>query len=134
MYLGTSISLGLHLVGDICEGTFEGASVGSNSITFHPGNVLSGSFVADTQTAGSTSLLLQIALPCLIYAPAESSMVLKGGTNCEMAPQIDYMIQVHKTIYNPVPCGRVQYNLNNTILCSMYHIIFYSFYHAIPYQ
>ncbi|CAB4013501.1 RNA 3 -terminal phosphate cyclase, partial [Paramuricea clavata] len=74
-------------------GTLEGASVGSSSITFHPGSVLASNFVADTQTAGSTSLLLQVALPCLLYAPAESSMVLKGGTNCEMAPQIDYMTQ-----------------------------------------
>ena len=81
---------------DICKGTFEGASISSDSITFHPGNLLAGNFVADTQTAGSTSLLLQVALPCLIYAPAESTVVLKGGTNCEMAPQIDYMTQVHK--------------------------------------
>lgn len=85
---------GLHLVRDICKGSLEEASVGSSCITFHPGNIIAGNFVADTQTAGSTSLLLQVALPCLLYAPEVSSMLLKGGTNCEMAPQIDYMTQV----------------------------------------
>lgn len=89
---------GLYLVRDICQGTLEGALVDSSSITFHPGNVLASNFVADTRTAGSTSLLLQVALPCLLYAPAESSMVLKGGTNCEMAPQIDYMTQVFQPV------------------------------------
>ncbi|XP_028407655.1 RNA 3'-terminal phosphate cyclase-like [Dendronephthya gigantea] len=89
---------GLHLVRDICKGNLEGASVGSNSIKFHPGNVLAGHYVADTHTAGSISLLLQIALPCLIFAPAECNVVLKGGTNCEMAPQIDFMTQVFQPL------------------------------------
>lgn len=88
------ILIGLNLVRDLCKGNLEGASVGSNSIRFHPSKVLAGCYVADTRTAGSISLLLQVALPCLIFAPAECSMVLKGGTNCEMAPQIDFMTQV----------------------------------------
>jgi RNA 3'-terminal phosphate cyclase (ATP) len=96
------ISTGLHLIRDICKGTLDGASVESSAITFHLGDVVAGRFVADTKTAGSTSLLLQIALPCLMYAPAESSMVFKGGTNCEMAPQIDYMTQVLKTTYHAI--------------------------------
>ncbi|XP_046845421.1 RNA 3'-terminal phosphate cyclase-like [Xenia sp. Carnegie-2017] len=89
---------GLYLVRDICNGKLDGASVGSTMIAFCPENVVSDKFLADTGTAGSTSLLLQIALPCLLYAPADSNMVLKGGTNCEMAPQIDYMIQVFQPI------------------------------------
>ena len=89
-----TVFTGLHLVRDICKARLEGAEVGSNSITFTPGNIVAGNFIADTKSAGSTSLLLQVALPCLLYAPSETSMVLKGGTNCEMAPQIDYMAQV----------------------------------------
>ena len=38
---------------------------------------------------------MQVSLPCLLYAPSPSQLVLKGGTNAEMAPQIDYMTEVH---------------------------------------
>ena len=43
----------------------------------------------------SICLLVQVSLPCLLYAPSPSQLVLKGGTNAEMAPQIDYMTEVH---------------------------------------
>ena len=39
-------------------------------------------------------LLLQVALPCALFADASSQLCLKGGTNAEMAPQIDYTIKV----------------------------------------
>ena len=42
----------------------------------------------------SVGLLLQVTLPCLIFAPGPSTLVLKGGTNAEMAPQIDYTVNV----------------------------------------
>ena len=42
----------------------------------------------------SVSLLMQLALPCLLYAPETSKLILKGGTNAEMAPPIDYMTDV----------------------------------------
>lgn len=38
----------------------------------------------------STCLLLQAALPCLLYANGEAELVLRGGTNADMAPPIDY--------------------------------------------
>ena len=37
---------------------------------------------------------MQLALPCLLYAPETSKLILKGGTNAEMAPPIDYMTDV----------------------------------------
>ena len=42
----------------------------------------------------AVSLLLQIALPCLMFTPQASHITLRGGTNAEMAPQIDYTVQV----------------------------------------
>ena len=42
----------------------------------------------------SVCLLLQVALPCALYADASSQLCLKGGTNAEMAPQIDYTVKV----------------------------------------
>lgn len=53
-------------------------------------------------TAGSTALLLQTALPMLLFAPVlpeealpsslpePSTLVLRGGTNASQAPQIEY--------------------------------------------
>ncbi|XP_054931569.1 uncharacterized protein Rtca isoform X4 [Dermacentor andersoni] len=42
----------------------------------------------------SVVLLLQAALPCLLFADAPSVLRLRGGTNAEMAPQIDYTLSV----------------------------------------
>lgn len=42
----------------------------------------------------SVGLLLQISLPCALFAEGPSELCLKGGTNAEMAPQIDYTLKV----------------------------------------
>jgi RNA 3'-terminal phosphate cyclase (ATP) len=49
-------------------------------------------FTADSRTAGSVALLLQVALPCLLFSSsaAPSTLALRGGTNATQAPQIDY--------------------------------------------
>ncbi|CEO98013.1 RNA 3'-terminal-phosphate cyclase (ATP) [Plasmodiophora brassicae] len=50
--------------------------------------------VADCQTAGSISLLLQVALPVAMFGRQQVGLVLKGGSNVSMAPQWDYMADV----------------------------------------
>ena len=50
-------------------------------------------FIVDTKTAGSVSLILQLALPALLYYPYKSKLILKGGTNVAFSPQIDYKIK-----------------------------------------
>lgn len=42
----------------------------------------------------SVALLLQVSLPCALFAGGPSELCLKGGTNAEMAPQIDYTMKV----------------------------------------
>ncbi|XP_029904620.1 RNA 3'-terminal phosphate cyclase [Myripristis murdjan] len=90
--------VGLELVSALCSGSLQGGSVGSSEVTLTPGKIKSGNHTADTQTAGSVSLLLQVALPCALFADASSQLCLKGGTNAEMAPQIDYTVKVLKPI------------------------------------
>ncbi|KAH9951486.1 RNA 3'-terminal phosphate cyclase domain-containing protein [Amylocystis lapponica] len=92
---------GLRLVSEICSGKLTGCEHGSCSIDFYPGAIqLSKPYIADPQTAGSTTLLLQVALPCLVFAPPSSHTVaptvltLRGGTNALQAPQIDYTTRV----------------------------------------
>ncbi|GLB35179.1 putative RNA 3'-terminal phosphate cyclase (RTC), insert domain [Lyophyllum shimeji] len=85
---------GLELAAEISSARLTGATNGSMSIDFAPGQItLPRSFTADSVTAGSTTLLLQIALPLLVFAPSSTSasrLTLLGGTNATQAPQIDY--------------------------------------------
>lgn len=38
--------------------------------------------------------MLQVSLPCVLFAASPSELRLRGGTNAEMAPQIDYTAMV----------------------------------------
>lgn len=42
----------------------------------------------------SVTLLVQAVLPCTLFADSVSTYKLRGGTNAEFAPQIDYTIHV----------------------------------------
>ena len=44
--------LGLQLIRDITSGNLDGDKIGSMSVTLHPTNIGSGTFIADTKTAG----------------------------------------------------------------------------------
>ncbi|XP_044288504.1 RNA 3'-terminal phosphate cyclase [Varanus komodoensis] len=87
---------GLEMVRALCDGQLEGGQIGSTEITFTPGQIKGGTHTADTKTAGSVCLLMQVAMPCVLFAASPSELHLKGGTNAEMAPQIDYTLMVFK--------------------------------------
>ncbi|KAJ0173921.1 hypothetical protein K1T71_010067 [Dendrolimus kikuchii] len=87
---------GIELVADMCKARLKGAEIGSTEIEFTPGKIHGGHYIADTKTAGSVSLLLQVALPCALLADGPVILNLKGGTNADMAPQFDYMTEVFK--------------------------------------
>jgi RNA 3'-terminal phosphate cyclase (ATP) len=55
-------------------------------------------FTMDTQTAGATTLLAQVALPVALFRPHQTILHLKGGTNADMAPQVDYYASVFKKL------------------------------------
>ncbi|MFO0747189.1 MAG: RNA 3'-terminal phosphate cyclase [Myxococcota bacterium] len=73
------------------DGYVEGAAVGASSITFEPGPVRGGVLELDIGSAGSTTLVLQTVLPCLLAAAEPSRLVLRGGTHNPMCPTIDYL-------------------------------------------
>ncbi|XP_074036782.1 RNA 3'-terminal phosphate cyclase isoform X1 [Leptinotarsa decemlineata] len=89
---------GVELLRDICSANVNGASLGSTEVEFYPGEIKGGNFLAQVKTAGSISLLLQVALPCCFFAKSSTTLTLRGGTNAEMAPQIDYTTEVFKPI------------------------------------
>ncbi|KJE89346.1 RNA 3'-phosphate cyclase [Capsaspora owczarzaki ATCC 30864] len=89
---------GIELVSNMARGHLTNASINSTSITFVPGAIAAGRFDADIGTAGATMLLVQIALPCALFAPGQVALKLTGGTNAEMAPQVDYTVQIFRPI------------------------------------
>jgi RNA 3'-terminal phosphate cyclase (ATP) len=85
---------GLELAAKIASARLTGARNKSQEIEFIPDRIcLPNNFSADSITAGSISLLLQVALPLLLFShspvPA-STLTLHGGTNASLAPQVDY--------------------------------------------
>lgn len=87
---------GLQLVRDISRAKVIGCSIGSNEIEFWPFHNYGGNYDAPVKTAGSICLLLQVSLPCVLFANGPCELHLEGGTNVEMAPQLDYMTEVFK--------------------------------------
>ncbi|XP_046439753.1 RNA 3'-terminal phosphate cyclase-like [Daphnia pulex] len=85
---------GLNLIKDLTNGSMEGGSIGSTEITLRPGQIGGGEFSVDTKTAGSITLIIQAVLPCLLFAGKRSVIKMKGGTNVDMAPPIDYLTDI----------------------------------------
>ena len=75
----------------ICKAEVSGAELGSQSLTFAPGDIQSGEYEFSIGTAGSTCLVFQTVLPALLLAKHPSSIRLKGGTHNSMAPSFDFI-------------------------------------------
>ena len=46
----------------------------------------------------SVGLLLQVSLPCAMFASGQTRLTLRGGTNAAFAPQIDYTVEVFRPL------------------------------------
>ena len=93
--LAPSHATSVEAVAAICDAETEGVYQGSKEIVFKPGALVGGSFDFDVGTAGSISLVLQSCLvPCAL-ARARTQLVIKGGTDVNWSPPIDYMRLVH---------------------------------------
>lgn len=85
---------GINLVREITGGKLTGGTFGSTEISFLPSTLKAGNYSADTKSAGAVCLLAQVALPCAIFSPGEVCLQLCGGTNADMAPQIDEFTEI----------------------------------------
>lgn len=111
--LNLTPSTGIELAAQISSARLTGAKNGSSAIEFVPGRVqLPNHYHADSVTAGSITLLIQIALPLLLFSPSAvpaSTLTLLGGTNATMAPQVDYTQHVF------LPFLRRHFGLDNNV-------------------
>lgn len=89
---------GVQLVSQMCQGRLVGGKVGSSEITHTPSSCTGVEFSADPGTAGSIALLLQASVPVACFAKGPVTLALRGGTNAEMAPQMDYITRVFSPI------------------------------------
>ncbi len=75
---------------ELSHAQVQGATPGSSTLTFQPGEVRPGDYRFAIGTAGSTSLVLQTVLPALMLADGPSQLALEGGTHNMNAPPFDF--------------------------------------------
>ncbi|DBA00156.1 TPA: hypothetical protein N0F65_000479 [Lagenidium giganteum] len=83
----------IQLVGNIGGGELTGGHLSSTAISYAAnGKTLTGgSFIGDAKTAGSVSLMIQAALPALLFSAKSSTVTLRGGTDVDFSPPIEFM-------------------------------------------
>jgi RNA 3'-terminal phosphate cyclase (ATP) len=86
----------------LCDGTVEGASLGSSEVTLTPGVVVGGDYAFAIETAGPVTLLAQALLPAVAAARQRFTLRLSGGTNVAWAPQWDDLVHVHAPLLRRV--------------------------------
>jgi RNA 3'-terminal phosphate cyclase (ATP) len=117
---------GLKLVATLTNGDLVGASEGSQDATYTPGQIICNDDDNDadsddeflkvelkTERVGASSLLVQGALPMLLFAPKSVELVLKlAGTKVFYEPPIDYM----KHVLVPLLCTQFKVNVELEIV------------------
>jgi RNA 3'-phosphate cyclase len=78
----------------VTEAQTEGIRIGSDTITFIPGNIIPGYYRFDVRTAGSVTLLLQALMLPLCSAPGNTRLTLIGGTHVPWSPPFHYLQEV----------------------------------------
>ncbi len=92
--LGVQHAHGARALALMCGGRVEGAVPGSKLLRFTPGGTWRHEVRADTGTAASISLLIQLLLLPAVFAPHQVTLRLCGGTDVRWAPSIDYVAKV----------------------------------------
>jgi len=82
---------GIETLCRITNGKLEGAHIGSQEVTFFPGEQSGGSFTVDIGTAGSISLVLQTLVLPSLFALDTTSLKLRGGTDVNWSPPVDFL-------------------------------------------
>jgi RNA 3'-terminal phosphate cyclase (ATP) len=79
----------------ICDAQVVGATPGSTTLRFEPGELRGGKLDFAVGTAGSAMLVLQTVWPALLLASEPSLLRLQGGTHNPMAPCFHFIDQAY---------------------------------------
>lgn len=99
----------IKLLGKICNAQMEGASVGSTSIRFAPGEIQDTKLVENVGTAGSISLILQAIIPAVSLAGKKLDLHITGGTDVPWSPTSNYTKHVLSEAYSRIG---INYTMN----------------------
>ncbi len=75
----------------IGQAELNGATLGSQYLTFIPQTIRAGDYRFAVGTAGSAMLVLQTVLPALLFGHSPSTLQLEGGTHNPFAPPFDFL-------------------------------------------
>jgi RNA 3'-terminal phosphate cyclase (ATP) len=96
--LAPSHMTAIEAVARMSDADVDGLYPGSKELVFKPREVLGGRFELDVGTAGSISLVLQACLIPAILSRAPMNIAIKGGTDVNWSPPVDYVMLVHLPI------------------------------------
>jgi RNA 3'-terminal phosphate cyclase (ATP) len=92
--LGHQHLMAVNALAKISGAKVEGNVIGSQTLTFIPGEVCSGDYRFRIGTAGATTLLLQALLLPLCLSQMASRLILEGGTHVPWSPPYHYLSDV----------------------------------------
>ncbi len=78
----------------LCDAKADGIHLGSEKLTYYPGEISSSKIKVDIETAGSITLLLQSVLPPCLLSDKATKIEITGGTDVKWSPQIDYLREI----------------------------------------
>ncbi|TXD34396.1 RNA 3'-terminal phosphate cyclase [Lujinxingia vulgaris] len=79
----------------ICNAEVEGATLGSQSLRFTPGDLQGGDFRFEVGSAGSTMLVLQTVLLPLALCDQPATLSITGGTHNPAAPPFEFITRAY---------------------------------------
>jgi RNA 3'-terminal phosphate cyclase (ATP) len=74
----------------VADATVEGTDLGSESVTFEPGEPTGGHYEVDIGTAGSVTLLFDTLLPLAATIDESLAVTATGGTDVSWSPPLAY--------------------------------------------
>ncbi len=89
----------LDLAARMTRATVSEAQVGSDSCTFNPGPIKSGSYSIDIG-AGSLTLLSSVFLPISLFSNGRCTLKARGGTDVAFSPTWHYFTKAFKPMVN----------------------------------
>ncbi len=81
---------GIAAAAKICSAQCQGLKMNSTEVTFCPSKITGGTYLIDTRTAGSVTLILQTLVPIAISTLSPVELIVRGGTAVPFSPTIDY--------------------------------------------